>query len=113
MSMIEAGRRAHPPVHRCTVWRWRTKGWCGIKLETVQIAGRTLTTEGALRRFEEAVAEKLRRWEAGEPDPDAAARHEELRQAFYKRREERRRQRLERRACQLREASEGCQARPA
>jgi hypothetical protein len=35
----------------CTIWRWRTRGVGGRKLETVTIGGRTYTSVEAVARF--------------------------------------------------------------
>jgi len=45
------------PRHLTTIWRWVTQGRAGpgggrrVKLETVRLGGRTVTTEEAVRRF--------------------------------------------------------------
>lgn len=48
------GRR----IHSGTVWRWARHGVHGIKLETQQIGGRTVTTPEALARFLAALDER-------------------------------------------------------
>lgn len=50
ISIAEAGRRAGN-VAPTTVWRWRTKGVKGVKLEAFAIGGRQYTTVEALERF--------------------------------------------------------------
>jgi hypothetical protein len=37
----------------CAIWRWRTKGVRGKKLETVVIGGKPFTTRAAVARFAE------------------------------------------------------------
>jgi hypothetical protein len=61
LSFAQVARRLPPsrrgrPVAPSTVWRWacqgvRTPHGERIRLETVRVAGRTLTTESALLRF--------------------------------------------------------------
>jgi len=41
------GRR----VHLATALRWASKGSAGVRLETVMLGGRRLTSEEAVRRF--------------------------------------------------------------
>lgn len=41
--------------HVSTLWRWRQRGICGVKLESVNIGGRTYTSHEALARFIEQV----------------------------------------------------------
>ncbi|MEX2288269.1 MAG: DUF1580 domain-containing protein [Planctomycetaceae bacterium] len=50
ISLAEAGRLAGN-VNPATIWRWRTKGVKGVKLETFAIGGRQYTTREALERF--------------------------------------------------------------
>ena len=38
-----------------TLWRWRTAGCRGVKLETILIGGRRMTSREALTRFFDAV----------------------------------------------------------
>lgn len=38
-------------VNTATVWRWGTKGVRGVKLETIVIGGRRVTTQEAFERF--------------------------------------------------------------
>lgn len=42
--------------HRCTVGRWVRQGVRGVKLETVPIGGRDVTSKQAVRRFLDRVA---------------------------------------------------------
>jgi hypothetical protein len=39
------------PVHIATIYRWANKGVRGIRLETVMVGGRRLTTQEAMTRF--------------------------------------------------------------
>lgn len=41
-------------VNPATIWRWRTKGVRGAKLESVAIGGRWFTSDEAFARFVEA-----------------------------------------------------------
>lgn len=54
ISLSKAARLAPGRPHLSTVWRWATAGFRGIRLETVTVAGRRLTSAEALRRFFEA-----------------------------------------------------------
>ncbi|WP_044303122.1 DUF1580 domain-containing protein [Rhodopirellula sallentina] len=38
-------------VNVSTVWRWANRGIKGIKLETIKLGGKTLTSQQALTRF--------------------------------------------------------------
>ena len=38
-----------------TLWRWRSRGIAGIRLETIAVGGRTFTSREALTRFFERV----------------------------------------------------------
>ena len=44
--------------HVSTIWRWARKGCRGVKLETVRLGGRFLTSIEALERFGKALAEQ-------------------------------------------------------
>ena len=56
ISIAEAGRRAGN-VKAETIWRWRTKGIAGVKLESFVIGGRRFTSVEALDRFITRVTE--------------------------------------------------------
>ncbi len=38
-------------VNVSTVWRWANRGIKGVKLETIKLGGKTLTSQQALTRF--------------------------------------------------------------
>lgn len=38
-------------VHHSTVWRWRTKGWRGYRLESIRFGEGIYTTREAFNRF--------------------------------------------------------------
>jgi hypothetical protein len=38
-------------VHVSTIWRWANRGIGGVKLETIKLGGKTLTTSQAVTRF--------------------------------------------------------------
>lgn len=38
-------------VHVSTIWRWTNRGIKGVKLETIKLGGKTLTSHQALTRF--------------------------------------------------------------
>ena len=44
------------PVHSSAVWRWARKGIKGIRLETLRLGGRFVTSMEALDRFNKALA---------------------------------------------------------
>jgi len=46
--------------HVCTVWRWTLKGIGGVKLETVKIGSRIVTSKQALTRFISATSKARR-----------------------------------------------------
>jgi len=43
--------RKDQPTHPTTIWRWATRGVRGVRLETVKVGGRTVTSFEALSRF--------------------------------------------------------------
>jgi hypothetical protein len=61
LSLSQAARRIPParkgrPVHVSTLWRWATHGVLipdgrRVRLEIIRLAGRLVTSEGALARF--------------------------------------------------------------
>lgn len=73
ISMAAAARLVRvdgKPISPTTIWRWIRKGKLGVKLASWRIGGRIVTTEAAVREFEQAVTEAdARRWadRAGEP----------------------------------------------
>ena len=60
ISFSQASARVPGRPSLCTLWRWRTKGVRGRKLEAVIIGGRPYTSAEALARFA--------RQESGEKD---------------------------------------------
>jgi hypothetical protein len=40
-----------------TLWRWRTKGIRGVRLETARVGGRVVTSVEAIRRFMERLSD--------------------------------------------------------
>jgi hypothetical protein len=44
-------------IHASSVWRWARKGVQGIRLETLRLGGRFVTSLEALERFGKALAE--------------------------------------------------------
>ncbi len=57
------GMKEVPPtlptrVHIATVWRWANRGIRGVKLETIRLGGKTLTSQQALTRFIEQTTSK-------------------------------------------------------
>jgi len=53
LTMPEAAARIPGRPSLCALWRWRTKGLRGRKLETVLIGGSPYTSVEALQRFAE------------------------------------------------------------
>jgi hypothetical protein len=51
ITLMEAAHQSPGRPHLSTVWRHATRGFRGIFLETVTIAGRRFTSVQALRRF--------------------------------------------------------------
>jgi hypothetical protein len=45
------GLRPGKNVNRSTIYRWSDTGVRGIKLETIQVGGRRMTTHEAIKRF--------------------------------------------------------------
>ena len=54
ISLAEAARQSPGRPHISTVWRHATRGFRGIVLETINVAGKKFTSQEALRRFFEA-----------------------------------------------------------
>jgi hypothetical protein len=57
LSMTEASKLLPGRPNVATLWRWRTTGCRGIKLESMLSGGRRYTSVEALRRFLEQVTE--------------------------------------------------------
>ena len=51
ITLSEAARLLPTKPAPCTLWRWRSKGVNGARLECVRSGGRWLTTRHALVRF--------------------------------------------------------------
>lgn len=62
LSFAEAAKRLPSfngkRVHTSTVWRWARRGCRGVKLETLCLGGRFVTSVEALERFGKALAEQ-------------------------------------------------------
>jgi hypothetical protein len=69
LSLAEAARLLPKRPNPATLWRWRTRGVRGVKLETILIGGRRYVSRAALRQFIEAVTAAA----SGKPDAAAAA----------------------------------------
>ncbi len=54
ISLAESSRLLPGNPSPATIWRWRTRGVRGIKLQTWQIGGRVYTSREALQAFVEA-----------------------------------------------------------
>jgi hypothetical protein len=57
MSISEASRLLPNNPGPETIWRWRTKGIRGIRLQTVLIGGRRFVTRKAIEEFIERLTE--------------------------------------------------------
>jgi hypothetical protein len=55
LTLADAARLLPKRPNPATLWRWRTKGVRGVKLETVLIGGRRYVSRAALRQFIDAV----------------------------------------------------------
>jgi hypothetical protein len=55
ISLTDAAKSLPQRPNVATLWRWRTAGVRGIKLETFLSGGRRFTSVEALRRFQERV----------------------------------------------------------
>lgn len=51
ITLSEAARLIPGRPHASTIWRWRTRGVKGRKLESVTIGGKAYTSREALQRF--------------------------------------------------------------
>lgn len=54
LSFTEAAKSFPSRPNVATLWRWRTAGCRGVKLETVLIGGKRYTSREALQRFVDA-----------------------------------------------------------
>ena len=78
-SLAQAGRHARPPdaapFSPSTIFRWYTKGFLGITLETICIGGIRYTSVEALQRFFVAVTLARSTHDvAAEPNAEAGTR---------------------------------------
>lgn len=84
ISLQEATRhvpgRDGPHASYETLRRWATKGYRGVRLETLRIGGRMMTTTEALQRFFEALSVRP----TFNPSEDEKARGESDYAAFLK-----------------------------
>lgn len=55
ISLSDALRSLPGRPSPATAWRWRTRGVCGVRLQTWSIGGRIVTTEAAVQEFIDAV----------------------------------------------------------
>ena len=51
LTLAEAAALLPGRPSTATIWRWRTKGTCGRKLESIALGGKVLTSAEALQRF--------------------------------------------------------------
>jgi hypothetical protein len=56
ITLAQASHRLPTRPALSTLWRWRTKGVRGVKLETALVGGRRVTSIEALERFVAAIA---------------------------------------------------------
>lgn len=64
-----------------TLWRWRSRGIAGIRLETVCVGGRTFTSLEAMARFVERVTAA----KAGQSSPTGTNRQRKAQQLAARR----------------------------
>ncbi|MGC3967715.1 MAG: DUF1580 domain-containing protein [Pirellulales bacterium] len=69
VPLLLPASRSGRPVHLSAIYRWAMKGLKGIRLETLQCAGRRVTSREALSRFFAALSEQ-----AGLTEPSTQAR---------------------------------------
>jgi hypothetical protein len=55
VSLTEAAKTLPSRPDQSTLWRWRNRGVRGVRLETVLVGGRRMTSRQALNRFFAAV----------------------------------------------------------
>jgi hypothetical protein len=55
LSLADAAKELPNRPNVATLWRWRTKGIRGVRLETLLCGGRRMTSREALARFLEGV----------------------------------------------------------
>ncbi len=67
--------------HLSTALRWATRGSKGIRLETVFLGGRRLTSEGAVHRFTRRCTEQATGYDGSDIVPPAQADREKDRAA--------------------------------
>ncbi len=65
MSFSAAAKSLPGRPNIATLWRWRTHGVRGVKLETILVGGRRYTSQEALERFSERITAAAN----GEPSP--------------------------------------------
>jgi Protein of unknown function (DUF1580) len=63
LTLAEAARLLPKRPNPATLWRWRTKGVRGVKLETLLIGGRRYVSRVALQQFIDAVTSAASRTE--------------------------------------------------
>lgn len=76
LSFTEAVKTLPSRPSIVTIWRWRNRGVCGVKLEFVCLGGRTYTSLEALNRFFERVTAAKH----GQPAPSRPIRQREAQQ---------------------------------
>lgn len=73
ITMAEGARQVPGRPNLTTLWRWRNRGVCGVKLEVCCVGGRTYTSTEALSRFLERVTAAKN----GQPMPECDSRQRE------------------------------------
>jgi len=74
ISLAKAARLLPNRPNPSTLWRWRTKGVRGVKLETKLIGGRRFVYPAALNRFIEAVTAAASKADQPAPSEPAAGK---------------------------------------
>jgi hypothetical protein len=73
VTITEAAKLLPSRPNVATLWRWRTAGVRGVRLETIMLGGRRMTSREALQRFHEGVTAAA----DGEPLPSRSNRQRE------------------------------------
>jgi hypothetical protein len=73
ISLSDAAKSLPGRPNVTTIWRWRSRGIAGVRLETLCVGGRTYTTREALARFLERVTAA----KSGQPIPSRSNRQRE------------------------------------
>src|SRR5262245_28338744 len=76
ISLADAAKSLPGRPSITTIWRWRSRGIAGVRLETICVGGRTYTSREALASFLERVTAA----KSGQPIPSRTNRQREAQQ---------------------------------